>query len=82
MAAFQQPQTPQGPVPQETHDPQRVITVRLPKSLLDGLKVQAHRREVSLNKMCVDTLKTLIPPTEVSQEIPSCDGPASAPLAQ
>lgn len=37
-------------------EPTRVITVRLPSSLHAWLKTEAHRREVSLNDLCINRL--------------------------
>ena len=45
------------PKPQRTIDertyPQSVITVRLPKSMHDALKLEAHERFKSLNAWCI-----------------------------
>jgi predicted HicB family RNase H-like nuclease len=38
-----------------------VITVRLPESVHEALKKEAHRREMSLNSMCVEELTKAIP---------------------
>jgi hypothetical protein len=80
MAALQD--QPRGPIPHEIHDPQRVITLRLPQSVHEGLKKQAHRRQTSLNSMCVEELRKLVPAPEVSPEIPSYDGPSPPQLPQ
>ena len=37
-------------------DPASVITVRVPESLHEKLKEQAHRSKVSLNTLCVNRL--------------------------
>lgn len=37
-------------------EPTRVITVRLPKSMHDELKQEAHYHQISMNKMCVRKL--------------------------
>lgn len=41
------------PTPQE---PTTVITVRLPKSLHDSLRAEAHSRRTSINKLCIAKL--------------------------
>jgi predicted HicB family RNase H-like nuclease len=38
-------------------EPEKVITVRLPKSMLEALKHQAHEHETSLNKYCIELLQ-------------------------
>lgn len=40
----------------DVHEPSRVITVRLPKSLHTSLKAKAHVAKVSLNKLCIRKL--------------------------
>ena len=40
-------------VPQE---PTRVITVRLPKSLHEALRAEAHEHQTSMNKLCISKL--------------------------
>ncbi|MDX1947692.1 MAG: toxin-antitoxin system HicB family antitoxin [Pirellulaceae bacterium] len=37
-------------------EPTRVITVRLPKSLHESLKVEAHDRKKSINQLCIAKL--------------------------
>lgn len=37
-------------------EPSRVVTIRMPKSLHDALKEEAHERQTSLNKLCVSKL--------------------------
>jgi predicted HicB family RNase H-like nuclease len=41
-------------------EPTRVITVRMPASLHDALKTEAHERKVSMNKLCITKLLLLI----------------------
>ncbi len=45
------------PAPQE---PTRVITVRLPKSLHDTLRAEAHEYRTSMNKLCISKLLQFI----------------------
>jgi predicted HicB family RNase H-like nuclease len=40
----------------DDNEPTRVITVRLPKSLHESLKVEAHDRRTSMNKLCISKL--------------------------
>ena len=37
-------------------EPTKVITVRLPKSLHDALRAEAHERRTSMNKLCIAKL--------------------------
>ena len=43
-------------VREDPKEPTRVITVRLPKSLHEALRVEAYERETSLNKLCISKL--------------------------
>lgn len=51
------------------HEPTKVITVRLPKSLHDSLRAEAHERRTSMNRLCIAKLLQVIDaemiPTEV-----------------
>lgn len=38
------------------NEPTRVITVRLPKSLHESLKAEAHDKHTSMNKLCISKL--------------------------
>jgi predicted HicB family RNase H-like nuclease len=40
----------------ESNEPTRVITVRLPKSLHESLRAEAHDRHTSMNKLCISKL--------------------------
>ncbi len=44
----------------ESDEPTRVITVRLPKSLHEALRVEAHEHRTSMNKLCISKLLQLI----------------------
>ena len=48
------------PVPNDEDEPTRVITVRLPKSLHESLRSEAHERKTSMNKLCISKLLQLI----------------------
>jgi len=48
-----------GPPP-EKGEPNRVITVRLPKSLHDLLREEAHEHRTSMNKLCISKLLRMI----------------------
>lgn len=41
-------------------EPTRVITVRLPKSLHEALRVEAHEHRTSMNKLCISKLLQFI----------------------
>ena len=45
------------PPPQEAT---RVITVRLPQSLHDSLRIEAHQMQTSMNKLCISKLIQLV----------------------
>lgn len=41
-------------------EPTRVITVRLPKSLHEALRAEAHERRTSMNKLCISKLLQVV----------------------
>jgi predicted HicB family RNase H-like nuclease len=41
-------------------EPLRVITVRMPKSLHDSLRAEAHERRTSMNKLCIAKLLQMV----------------------
>lgn len=47
-------------------EPTTVITVRLPKSLHDTLKAEAHDRKTSMNKLCISKLLEPLPQLETA----------------
>jgi predicted HicB family RNase H-like nuclease len=53
----------------EEIEPTRVITVRMPKSLHESLRVEAHDRHTSMNKLCISKLLQMIDDQLVPQEI-------------
>ena len=50
----------QGPVATDPAEPTRVITVRLPKSLHEALRAEAHEHRTSMNKLCISKLLQFI----------------------
>ena len=50
----------QPPPPADPEDPTRVITVRLPQSLHNALRVEAHEHHTSMNKLCISKLLQFI----------------------
>jgi predicted HicB family RNase H-like nuclease len=46
--------------PVEGREPTRVITVRLPKSLHESLRAEAHERKTSMNKLCISKLLQMV----------------------
>jgi len=44
----------------ESKEPTRVITVRLPKSLHESLRTEAHERHTSMNKLCISKLLQIV----------------------
>jgi predicted HicB family RNase H-like nuclease len=45
---------------QNGREPTRVITVRLPKSLHESLRDEAHQRNTSMNKLCISKLLQIV----------------------
>jgi len=41
-------------------EPTRVITVRMPKSLHESLRTEAHERKTSMNKLCISKLLQMV----------------------
>ena len=54
--------------PQDSREPTRVITVRLPKSLHESLRAEAHDRKTSMNKLCISKLLQIVDETLVPTE--------------
>ncbi len=52
----------------ETGEPNRVITVRLPKSLHDLLREEAYEHRTSMNKLCISKLLQIIDKEFVPEE--------------
>ncbi len=49
-----------GSTPADETEPTRVITVRLPKSLHESLRTEAHEKRTSMNKLCISKLLQMI----------------------
>jgi predicted HicB family RNase H-like nuclease len=49
-----------GGTPADESEPTRVITVRLPKSLHESLRTEAHEKRTSMNKLCISKLLQMI----------------------
>jgi len=58
----------------ESKEPTRVITVRLPKSVHEALRVEAHDRHTSMNKLCISKLLQVIDDSFVTEEVGSAAG--------
>jgi predicted HicB family RNase H-like nuclease len=52
--------TQSAPQPDDSTEPTRVITVRLPKSLHESLRTEAHERRTSMNKLCISKLLQMV----------------------
>ena len=50
------PQPEEAEASDNNLEPTRVITVRLPKSLHESLRAEAHSRRTSMNKLCISKL--------------------------
>ena len=46
--------------PPDASEPTRVITVRLPKSLHESLRTEAHEKRTSMNKLCISKLLQMV----------------------
>ena len=49
-------------------EPTRVITVRLPKSLHESLRAEAHEKRTSMNKLCISKLLQVIDDELIPQD--------------
>jgi len=58
----------QGPLAVDAEEPTRVITVRLPKSLHETLRAEAHEHRTSMNKLCISKLLQFIDNDKVPTE--------------
>ena len=70
------------------NEPTRVITVRLPKSMHEYLRTEAHDLHTSMNKLCISKLlqvigEDMIPNERLggSESSPATPRPASTPTA-
>jgi predicted HicB family RNase H-like nuclease len=45
---------------EQQQEPTRVITVRLPRSLHEALRIEAHEHRTSMNKLCISKLLQFI----------------------
>lgn len=60
----------QGASAESSLEPTSVITVRLPKSVHDALKVEAHEHQTSMNKLCISKLLQFIDNSLVPSDTP------------
>jgi predicted HicB family RNase H-like nuclease len=72
-----------GQKQQQSHEPTRVITVRLPQSLHEALRHEAHNHQTSMNKLCISKLlqvigHDLIPPDFERREEEEDEGQSSS----
>jgi predicted HicB family RNase H-like nuclease len=63
---------------QEENEPTRVITVRLPKSMHEALRHEAHARHTSMNKLCISKLLQYIDDKLVPTDTKALDEDPSA----
>jgi hypothetical protein len=64
-------------LPGGPREPTRVITVRLPKSLHESLRAEAHDRRTSMNKLCISKLLQVIDDELVPAEMAAAEEPAA-----
>ena len=55
-------------LPEDPKEPTRVITVRLPKSLHEALRAEAHEHQTSMNKLCISKLIQFIDSQTIPRE--------------
>jgi len=55
------------PIQPDGKEPTRVITVRLPKSLHESLRAEAHERKTSMNQLCISKLLMVIEEEEIAE---------------
>lgn len=48
------------PIPDPEEEPMRVVTIRVPKSLHDAIRMEAHERCTSMNQLCISKLLQFI----------------------
>jgi len=59
----------QGSMEFKPDEPTRMITVRLPKSMHEALRVEAHEHRTSMNKLCISKLMQFIDSERVPAEL-------------
>jgi predicted HicB family RNase H-like nuclease len=64
-------------LPGGPREPTRVITVRLPKSLHESLRAEAHDRHTSMNKLCISKLLQVVDDELVPAEVGAVEEPAA-----
>jgi predicted HicB family RNase H-like nuclease len=52
----------------DDREPTRVITVRLPRSLHESLRAEAHQKRTSMNKLCISKLLQVIDEELIPQD--------------
>jgi len=57
------------PLPPSEEDPNCVITVRLPKSLHEALRAEAHDHRTSMNKLCISKLLQFVDGEVVPKDV-------------
>jgi predicted HicB family RNase H-like nuclease len=63
-------------------EPTRVITVRLPKSMHEYLRTEAHDLRTSMNKLCISKLLQVIEQDLIPTERTGASTPARKPISQ
>jgi predicted HicB family RNase H-like nuclease len=64
-------------LPGGPREPTRVITVRLPKSLHESLRAEAHDRHTSMNKLCISKLLQVVDDELVPADAQAAEEPAA-----
>jgi predicted HicB family RNase H-like nuclease len=58
----------EGATPNDALEPTRVITVRLPKSMHEFLRNEAHEKKTSMNKLCISKLLQVVDEELIPQD--------------
>jgi predicted HicB family RNase H-like nuclease len=56
-------------MPEDAAEPTQVITLRLPKSLHESIRVEAYEHHTSMNRLCISKLLQLIDAERIPSEI-------------
>ena len=57
-----------NPPKDDEEEPTKVITVRMPKSLHEFLRTEAHERKTSMNKLCISKLLQFVDNKVIPQQ--------------
>ena len=81
MLAQLRERSPAAPAADNSLEPTRVITVRLPKSLHESLRAEAHERRTSMNKLCISKLLQVVDEQMMPSETSDIESSETAEMA-